>query len=214
MPAEPGTYLTIDKNSGPCEIREKGSRFISLIFPVKSELQVDATLKELNRTYHDATHICWSCRIFHQKTESFRYDDDGEPAGTAGQPIFYEIKGRDYFNILLVVIRYFGGVKLGTGGLARAYARAAREVLNISQPMVNTVRERVSVQFPFDFTGEMRHLVQQFSMEILKQEFAPEGVRMLLGIPTSRFKEVERELQEKSRGSVKLTIIESTETNE
>lgn len=214
MSAEPGTYLTIDKNSGPCEVREKGSRFISLIFPVKSERQVEAILKELHRTYHDATHICWSCRIFQRAAETFRYEDDGEPGGTAGQPIFYEIKGRDYFNVLLVVIRYFGGIKLGTGGLARAYARAAREVLNISRPMVNTVLERVSVQFPFDFTGEMRHLVQQFSMEIFKQEFIPEGVRMLLGIPISRFEEVERELREKSRDSVKLTIIESTETGE
>jgi uncharacterized YigZ family protein len=206
MPADSGSYLTVDKNFGPCEIREKGSRFISMLFPVKSELQIDAILGDLRRTYHDATHICWSYRIFHRKAESFRYDDDGEPGGTAGLPIFYEIKGWKYFNVLLAVIRYFGGVKLGTGGLVKAYARAAWEVLNISCPMVNMVRERVSVRFPFGFIGEMRHLIRQFSLEIFKQEFAPDGVRMILGIPISRLKEVEKELMARSRGSVKLTI--------
>lgn len=214
MPADPGSYLTVDKKYGPCEIREKGSRFISLLFPVTSKLQVEAKLRDLERTYHDATHICWSYRIFLQNTEFFRYDDDGEPGGTAGQPIFYEIKGKDYFNVLLVVIRYYGGVKLGTGGLARSYARAAREVLNVTHSVVNTVIERASVRFPFGFTGEIMHLVHRFSLEIFEQKFNPDGVRMLIGIPISRLKEVERELMERSRGSIELSIVEPAENGE
>jgi uncharacterized YigZ family protein len=213
MNADPVSYLTVDKKSGPFEIREKGSRFISWIYPIQNESQVNAILRDLGRTYHDATHICWSFRIFRQNAEYVRYDDDGEPGGTAGQPIFYELKGRNYYDVLLAVIRYFGGTKLGTGGLAKAYAGAAREVLNNSRPLVRTLRERITVRFPFDFTGEMRHVAQQFDLEIIKQEFAPDGVCITLGIPVSRLDEVERELVARSRGKIKL-IKDAPETIE
>lgn len=213
MTADPGMYFTVNKNTGPREIREKGSRFIAFLYPVKGDLQASQIRGNLRKKYHDSTHICWSYRLFDAVAERFRYGDDGEPSGTAGMPIYYEIKGRDYFNVLLVVIRYFGGVKLGTGGLAKAYARAAREVLDVSQPMVQYVRQQVSVLFPFGFTGEIRQLIQQFSLEIVEQEYTSDGIRMLLGIPLIRLEEVESELIERSRGLVKLKI-EPTETVE
>ena len=206
MTVDPGMYFTVTKNAGPREIREKGSRFIAFLYPVKGDLQASKIRENLRKKYHDATHICWSYRIFDRDAERFRYGDDGEPSGTAGLPIYYEIKGRDYFNVMLVVIRYFGGVKLGTGGLAKAYARAAREVLDVSQSMVQYVRQQVSVLFPFGFTGEMRQLIQQFSLKIVEQEYTSDGIRMLLGIPLVRLEEVERELIERSRGLVKLKI--------
>lgn len=213
MTADPGMYFTVNENTGPREIREKGSRFIAFLYPVKGDLQASKIRGDLRKKYHDSTHICWSYRLFDPAAERFRYGDDGEPSGTAGMPIYYEIKGRDYFNVLLLVVRYFGGVKLGTGGLAKAYARAAREILDVSQPMVQYVLQQVSVLFPFGFTGEMRQLIQQFSLEIVEQEYTSDGIRMLLGIPQIRLEEVEIELIGRSRGLVKLKI-EPTETVE
>jgi uncharacterized YigZ family protein len=206
MPADPGTYLSINRKYGPLEIREKGSRFISLLYPVRNLDQVESIRKQLKKKYHDATHICWSSRLFLSQEESFRYDDDGEPSGTAGLPIYHEIKGREFFNALVAVIRYFGGVKLGTGGLARAYGRAAAGVLDLADPVVIRICQRMAVFFPFDFTGEMRRLIRQFEIEVVNEDFTPAGVHMSLDIPVSRLQDIERELNESSRGSVEMSV--------
>ena len=111
------------------EHRERGSRFLALASPVSDERQALAVRNAARRRHHDATHHCWAFRIAPPETPAERSDDDGEPSGTAGAPILLAIRHRDLFDVVVVVTRWFGGTKLGTGGLARAYGEVARAAL-------------------------------------------------------------------------------------
>ncbi len=120
-------YRTLQEESRGL-YKEKGSRFISIAVPVESAGDVKSQLESLRKQYHDARHHCYAYRLGEPPYE-FRYNDDGEPSGTAGKPIFGQIQSFDLTNILIVVVRYFGGVKLGTGGLIQAYRSAAKEAI-------------------------------------------------------------------------------------
>src|SRR6185436_899291 len=111
------------------EIREKGSRFLAVLGPVAGEEEAKARLAAVEREFPDATHCCWAFRIGDPPRE--RSSDAGEPSGTAGVPILQVLRGADLSDVLAVVIRWFGGTRLGKGGLARAYAAAAREALAV-----------------------------------------------------------------------------------
>ena len=113
------------------EIKIKGSRFIGEVVPASSIEDAEAALGQIRKREYNATHHCWAYRLG-VKGDLFRYSDDGEPSGTAGQPILRHIDGLGITNILVVVTRYYGGTKLGTGGLIRAYGEAARLVLEKS----------------------------------------------------------------------------------
>ncbi len=104
---------------------EKGSKFFGHAYPVSTEAEAEQTLKEVRKTYYDATHNCYAWRVGTGKDELYRYSDDGEPSGTAGRPIYDMLEKHQVTNLLVVVTRYFGGTKLGTGGLVRAYSHTA-----------------------------------------------------------------------------------------
>ncbi|MCK4835425.1 MAG: YigZ family protein, partial [Candidatus Aminicenantes bacterium] len=197
-------YFTIEDLAGPEEIKIKGSRFIAYLYPVSDISEVNEILADLRKRYHDASHICTAFRFHGHEEDVFRYDDDGEPGGTAGLPIYYGIKGRQYFNILVVVIRYFGGIKLGTGGLAKAYATAARKVLESSKKVLRYVRTKAVVLFPYDFTGEMRQLIHQYSLEVIDQDYRSDGIFMEIFIPVIRMEKIKQILRDKSKGSIEL----------
>ncbi|MDQ7088156.1 MAG: YigZ family protein [Acidobacteriota bacterium] len=128
MGREEDRYLAVER--GPeIEIKVKGSRFIGQVLPASDREQAAAGLLQVRRRYHDATHHCWARRVGAPGRDSTRYDDDGEPPGTAGPPILGAIEGAGVYQALVVVTRYFGGTKLGSGGLVRAYGEAAREAL-------------------------------------------------------------------------------------
>ncbi len=110
-------FLTIRSISGPNEFKEKGSRFISYIYPVSEKERAEEILDESRKKYYDSTHVCFGYRIGAGEEKNLRYSDDGEPSGTAGLPILNELRSRELFNALIVVIRYYGGTKLGTGAL-------------------------------------------------------------------------------------------------
>ena len=200
--SDPGHYLTIDAIYGPAEIKEKGSRFIGYLYPVSTLEAVETILHQCRKKYYDATHVCFAFRLGRGKEEYFRYSDDGEPGGTAGLPIFNEIKGRDYFNVLAVVIRYYGGTKLGTGGLARAYAAAVRLVIDTAKTVTVTITKEVSLNFPFEKTGEIMNIIRLFSLDIVSQEYSGEGVAMKLAVPVTRLEEVTHTLTQTSKGQL------------
>ena len=110
----------------------KGSRFLGFVCPVQDEEQALQHVEALRKRFYDARHWCWAYRLGRGR-DVFRYQDDGEPSGTAGRPILQEIDGRELTDVLVVVVRYFGGTKLGTGGLARAYGDAARATLGSAE---------------------------------------------------------------------------------
>ena len=201
---QPESYFTIDKIFGPEEIKEKGSRFLAYFYPVTTAVESDSIIADLRKKYHDATHVCFAFRLGKGTEEYFRFGDDGEPGGTAGPPIYTEIKSKEYLNVLAVVIRYFGGTKLGIGGLARTYAAAARKVIEKAKPLTVRISKEISLEFPYDFTGEIMKVIHRFTLDVVKQEYTGSGVSIILAVPVGRLKEVEKTLTDISKGQLKF----------
>lgn len=204
MPGKVEKYLTINKEYGPEEIKEKGSRFISYLYPVKTKEDAEEIIQKLRKKFHDSTHVCFAYRMGEGEEEYFRYSDDGEPSGTAGAPIYNEIKSKDYYNALAAVIRYYGGTKLGTGGLARAYGQAAKKVIEISEEVIQYIKKEVFLSFPFHFTGEMMRIVNKYTLKIISREDTAQGIYMKLAIPVASVDEVAKAIIKESSGKIKI----------
>jgi uncharacterized YigZ family protein len=201
-------FNTINKDFGPLEFKEKGSKFISYLFPVSTEEETDKILNRLKKEFYDATHICYSYRIGQGKEDYIRINDAGEPSGTAGRPIYQEIIRQDLFNVLLTVIRYFGGIKLGKGGLQRAYSTASRDIVDLSDIITVKIKKELNISIPFNFIGEIIHIINMFSIKIVSQEYTSEGVSMFLSVPVGNLEKFRTKLIEKSAGKIKLVNSE------
>ncbi|HOP07711.1 MAG TPA: YigZ family protein [candidate division Zixibacteria bacterium] len=156
-------YYTIAQGA-QAEIKIKGSRFIGETHLVKSGEEALVELETIRKREYDATHHCSAWKIGLAPAVDFKYSDDGEPNGTAGRPIYDSICGRDLTDVLVVVTRYFGGTKLGTGGLVRAYAEAAAQVLDKSgrKECFLTRKLRVTIEFPL--YDQLIRLMQRFEV--------------------------------------------------
>jgi uncharacterized YigZ family protein len=163
------TYRTISSSSRGI-YKEKGSKFIALAFPVSSEEDVKMQLTALRKEYHDARHHCYAYCLGYDKS-AWRVNDDGEPSGTAGKPIFGQIQSLDLTYILIVVIRYFGGIKLGIPGLINAYRTAAREALSHALIVTRTVDEIYEVCFEYPSMNDVMKILKDEQADILIQEF-------------------------------------------
>lgn len=204
MSESKNSFRTVYKIFGPVEYKDKNSRFISFLLPVNTSVEADTILKAMKKRYHDSNHVCFAYRIGNGKEEYFRYSDDGEPSGTAGIPIYNELKGEELFNVLLVVVRYFGGIKLGTGGLTRAYSRSAREVIGISIVKSEVIRRRVEIEAEFDMIGEIMKSVDRFSVSIIDQSFNDKGVKIILDIPEASYSEVREYIRNTTKGKINI----------
>ncbi len=201
-------YHTIKQPYGPEEFKEKGSRFLSYLFPVSTLKEVETRISELRKKYHDANHVCPAFRLGEGTEEYIRFSDDGEPGGTAGLPIFNEIKSKNYFNILAVVIRYFGGIKLGTGGLVRAYSASARQVLQTAQSVTVYLKKKLILEFPYEFTGEIMQVVNRYDLDIVNRDYTGTGAALHLAIPVGRVDEVARSVSDISGGKLRLQGVD------
>ena len=151
------------------EIREKGSRFLAVIGPAADEAAARELLAALERELPDATHHCWAWRLGEPPRE--RGADAGEPAGTAGIPILQVLRGAGLSDVMAVVARWFGGTKLGKGGLARAYAAAAREALQ-TLPVVQRVPTiRLTLEVPYEKVGAVKRLIRPPEVELAAEEY-------------------------------------------
>ena len=150
--------------------KEKGSRFISFIYPVKSEEEIKDIDTGLKTKYYDARHICWAYMLGHQRVD-FRSNDNGEPSGTAGKPILGQINSFGLTNILIVVIRYFGGIKLGTSGLIVAYREAAVEAIRANEIIECLVEDDIRVAFEYPFLNDVMRIVKEDNVTIISQYF-------------------------------------------
>jgi len=198
-------YLTVDRDWGPLEIKQKGSRFIAFLSSAPDREAAEERIGALRDSHHDATHVCFAWRMTNGEETEHRYNDDGEPGGTAGLPIFNEVRRKDYVNVVLAVVRYFGGVKLGTGGLARAYGRAARLVMEASRPVRVILTEPAELTFPFDLTGEVMQVLRRLELKITGQEHTPAGTRLEVLVPRGRMTELQMALLEAGGGRISLT---------
>src|SRR5215213_8216716 len=145
------------------EIREKGSRFLAWIGPAAGEDAAKAALDGLARQYPDASHHCWAWRLGSPPRE--RSSDAGEPSGTAGVPILQVLRGAGLSDVMAVVVRWFGGTKLGKGGLARAYAAAAREALPQLPVVVRVPTVLLALRIPYEKVGAVKRLVHPPEIE-------------------------------------------------
>ena len=158
------TYKTISK---PAEglFKDKGSKFISYAFPVTSEDEIREHLLVLKKEHYSARHYCYAWRLGHQKL-LFRANDDGEPSSTAGKPILGQIISSDLTNILIVVVRYFGGTLLGVSGLINAYRSAASEAVNRAEIIEKIIEQQLLIEFDY---GVMNEVMKIFKDEKLQQ---------------------------------------------
>ena len=150
--------------------KEKGSKFIGYAFPVFSEEDVKERLEEVRKKEYAARHHCYAYTL-HPDKSAWRANDDGEPANTAGKPILAQIQSKDLTNILIVVVRYFGGVKLGVGGLITAYRAAAADALENISIEKRFVKEIYEVAFQYPQMNEVMRLVKDKSLEVVNQDF-------------------------------------------
>jgi uncharacterized YigZ family protein len=150
--------------------REKGSRFIAFAYPAISEQEVKQHLEALRKQYYDATHHCYAYVLGFDKS-AYRINDDGEPSGTAGRPIYGQILSADLTNILIAVIRYYGGTKLGVPGLIHAYKTAAIEALNNAKIETRIVKEIYQIEYSYETMNDVMKIIKDESLEVINNEF-------------------------------------------
>jgi uncharacterized YigZ family protein len=167
--------LSFQTIAGPSQgiYKELGSKFLAFAYPVRSEEEIKDRIEELRKKYFDARHHCYAWVLGKEKNR-YRAIDDGEPNHSAGDPILGQIKSKNLTNILIVVVRYFGGVKLGVGGLIQAYRTAAEDALNNAIILECEVTQPVSFRYSYETTAEVMRLVKEFDLHITHQEFLEE----------------------------------------
>ncbi len=162
------TYKTVVRPAGPSVFKDRGSKFLGYIFPVENEAQIKENLAKIKKEHHSARHWCYAYRLG-KTNPAERANDDGEPTHSAGVPILNQIKKADLTDTLVIVVRYFGGVKLGVGGLIRAYRTAAEEVIREAEITEKEIREEVTVRFPYAVMNEVMRLVKKFQIPVLSR---------------------------------------------
>jgi uncharacterized YigZ family protein len=170
-------------NRSQAELRERGSRFLGLLVPVADAQEAAAALKDIRKQYPGATHHCWAWRLGAASLE--RSSDDGEPSGTAGVPILRTLRGAELSDALVVVVRWFGGTKLGKGGLARAYAGACSAALESAAVVLRVEKACLRVALPYDRLGAVKHLAEAPGRRICSEDYGEQVVLVIeVDLPT------------------------------
>ncbi|HBG88210.1 MAG TPA: YigZ family protein [Marinilabiliaceae bacterium] len=185
-------YRTIEHPSEGI-YKEKGSKFLAFAWPIESEEEVKEKLAEMKTRYHDARHHCFAWQLGLDGM-NYRVNDDGEPSGTAGKPIYGQIRSKELSNILVLVVRYFGGTKLGVSGLINAYKAAAADVLANSKIVERTVNSVISFHFPYESLNDVMKVIKEEAPEIIHQKFDL-SCSIILSIRQSREEELKERLK-------------------
>ncbi len=164
------TYKTI-KEQSEGNYKDKGSKFIAIALPVVNENEVKQHLLEIRKKYYDARHHCYAYAIGPTR-DAFRINDDGEPSGTAGKPIYGQILSHELTNILIVVIRYFGGVKLGVRGLINAYKAASQDALSNNTIVEKMIKEIYEISFEYPLMNDVMKILKDHNLEQISYDFA------------------------------------------
>ncbi len=193
---EKDVYKTI---AAPAEgqVTEKRSKFLAFAFPVRTVEEVKELVDAYSKKYYDARHACYAYMLGHERL-TFRANDNGEPSGTAGKPILGQINSNELTDILIIVVRYFGGVKLGTSGLIQAYKAAAAEAIAAATIVEKTVDEQIVISFEYVLMNSVMRIVKEEEPAIVSQSF-DNDCQMTLSIRASRMPRL-RERMEKIDG--------------
>jgi uncharacterized YigZ family protein len=186
-------YYTVEKIA-TAEFKDRGSRFVAYACPVKSPDDFKARLGEIKKEHPKATHYCFAYRLGLDGNQ-FRVSDDGEPSGSAGRPILGQIDSKALVNVLVVVVRYFGGTLLGVPGLIHAYRSAAALALQMTPLVQKQVEQEFLVHFDYTQMNEVMTMVRQYNCRVVKQDIQL-FCDMVLAVPRNRVAEVSYKLQE------------------
>ncbi|MGD9899831.1 MAG: YigZ family protein [Calditrichaceae bacterium] len=195
-------YL-VPAKTADAEIKVKGSRFIATVFHAETKESAEEQYLLLKKKNYNATHNCFAYRI---DDNLFRYSDDGEPSGTAGKPILQTIDGQNIYEVLCVVTRYFGGTKLGTGGLIRAYSDAAAEALKQLRLKVKVRAEIIRLGLHYEQENIIRNLLNEFNGKIVGSDYTDQ-IKMDVSIPESLRRNFEERLTEITHSTVTVTSL-------
>lgn len=204
---EKDEYLTVERETS-CQIRVRGSRFIATLSPAVDHLRAEEFLSQIRSKYHDATHNCFAFRL---AGSQFRFSDDGEPSGTAGRPILAMVDKYRLQNVILVVTRYFGGTKLGTGGLIRAYTDCAEKVIQQARIQSRYHYDTLYLQYPFNLVNKIQHLVHRFQARI-REDATGQGMFSEIQIYRSQKILFCQELETVSKGQARIVSPGSVKT--
>jgi uncharacterized YigZ family protein len=183
---DPEFYYTIDRTA-TAEYKDRGSKFIAITFPVQSVDDFKKCLEAVKKEHPKATHHCFAYRLG-LDNNTFRVSDDGEPSGTAGKPILGQIDSKKLTNILVIVVRYFGGTLLGVPGLINAYRSAAALALQVTPVLQKSVEVPYTLQFDYTRMNEVMTIVKQLNCSVQQQEMNL-FCRLVIGIPKGRLEE-------------------------
>ncbi|MDY6266484.1 MAG: YigZ family protein [Prevotella sp.] len=164
------TYRTIDNNIGEGYYTEKRSKFLAFAHHIESADEAMEIVKQYRKKYYDARHCCYAYMVGPERNE-FRANDDGEPSSTAGKPILGQINSNELTDILIVVIRYYGGVNLGTGGLIVAYRTAAADAISHCKIEDRIVEEKIEYKFTYPMMNSVMHVIKSMPAKIVAQHF-------------------------------------------
>ena len=166
---ERDTYKTITKPSEEVLFKDKNSKFFGYAFPVKTEEAVKQHIEDLKKQHHQARHWCYAYQIG-TETITYRANDDGEPNNSAGMPIYGQIQSFDVTNVLIVVVRYFGGVKLGVGGLINAYKTGAQMALEASKIVTRTINIEYLISFDYKNMNKVMRVIKEKNLKVINQK--------------------------------------------
>ena len=183
---DPEFFYTIDRTS-IAEFKDRGSRFIAYTFPVQSTDDFKRNLEAIKKEHPKATHHCFAYRIG-LDNNTFRVSDDGEPSGTAGKPILGQIDSKNLTNILVIVVRYFGGTLLGVPGLINAYKSAASMALQVTPVIQKSIETNYTLQFDYTQMNEVMMVVKQLNCTVLEKDMNL-FCHLVIGIPKGRMEE-------------------------
>ena len=162
------TYYTIEQIPEPAVFKDRKSKFLGYVFPVQNTEQVKSFIEKLKKEHHSARHWCYGYRIGIEKMDE-RANDDGEPSNSAGMPILNQIKAKELTNVLVVVVRYFGGVKLGVGGLMNAYKTATQMVLDNAQIIEKIRTKNLQIIFEYNDMNKVMRIIKEHKLDIAQQ---------------------------------------------
>ncbi|GAB4158525.1 MAG: YigZ family protein [Winogradskyella sp.] len=166
--SETDTYKTISKSSIGELFKDKNSKFIGYVYPVENEDQIKIHLDEVKKEHHSARHWCYAYQLG-TETLTYRANDDGEPNNSAGMPIYGQIQSFDLTNILVIVVRYYGGTKLGVSGLINAYKTSAQLALESSDIIEKTINRKFKLKFEYKNMSKVMRIIKENQIEIERQ---------------------------------------------
>ncbi len=193
------------------EIKVKGSKFIGYVKPVETIEQAKRYIDAISARNYNATHNCTAYKVGITHKSVYRYNDDGEPGGTGGRPIFDAINGKGLTNVVCVVTRYFGGTKLGTGGLSRAYRNCADQTLDKAGKKELFFTDTILIIFPYNLTGKVMEIIEKSKSKIIDKRYDTE-TKIRVEVKQSQSKEIIQHLINKTGGKIIIKELENEST--